>query len=397
MTNRTSLSEDSPATRATANRIGQTWRLLAGIGLITALAFGSGAQTAAQDTAPASDTASTPIDVVREVGPAVVTVLNLQRVSNASSATASPASAMSQIEPAGSGSGFIIDNQGHIVTNNHVVAGGVAFVVIFADGTKLDGAKLIGTDPVSDLAVIQVSDKVPATVTFGDSSQLEAGETVLAIGSPLGSFSNTVTEGIVGGLGRSLPMQPGGPVYTNLIQHDAPINPGNSGGPLFNLQGQVVGVNTIGIPQAEQNVPAQGLFFAIPSNTVQHIVQQLITSGTVVYPSLGLDDPVALDPELAAAVNLPIAQGVFVSNVEAGGPAAAAGIQAGDIILALDGQSIDEQHSWEELLFMHKPGDKLHVTLQRGEQQMQVVVTLSTRPSPSMECPDTTDCSVDVE
>ena len=119
---------------------------------------------------------------------------------------------------------------------------------------------MIGADPVSDLAVIQVSEPVPATVAFGDSSQLEAGETVLAIGSPLGTFSNTVTEGIVGGLGRTLPMQPGGPVYTNLIQHDAPINPGNSGGPLFNLQGQVIGVNTIGSPRQSRTYRLRGSF-----------------------------------------------------------------------------------------------------------------------------------------
>ena len=322
----------------------QTWHFLAGIGLIIALIFGTGARTEAQNAAPASDAAQAPIDVVRQVGPAVVTVINKQRVSAMSNTAGSPSSAMSQLEPVGSGSGFIIDDQGHIVTNNHVVAGGVAFDVIFADGKKLEGAKLIGADPVSDLAVIQVSDKVPATVALGDSSQLQVGETVLAIGSPLGSFSNTVTEGIVGGLGRSLPMQPGSPVYANLIQHDAPINPGNSGGPLFDLNGQVVGVNTIGIPEAEQDVPAQGLFFAIPSNTVQKIVQQLIDTGKVVYPSLGLQDPVALDPELAAVGNLPVAEGVFVSDVEAGGPAAEAGIETGDVILAIDGQPIDEQH-----------------------------------------------------
>jgi 2-alkenal reductase len=375
----------------------QMWHLFAGIGLIIALIFGTGTRTAAQNATPVSDTAQTPINVVRQVGPAVVTVINLQRVSSTADATGSPSPATSQVEPVGSGSGFIIDDQGHIVTNNHVVAGGVAFDVIFADGTKLEDAKLIGADPVSDLAVIQVSDTVPATVAFGDSSQLEAGETVLAIGSPLGSFSNTVTEGIIGGLGRSLPTQPGGSVYTNLIQHDAPINPGNSGGPLFNLQGQVVGVNTIGIPQAEQDVPAQGLFFAIPSNTVQTIVQQLIATGKVVYPSLGLQNPVALDPELAAVGDLPVAEGVFVSDVEEGGPAAAAGIVTGDVILAIDGQPIDEQHSWEELLFMHKPGETVQVTIQRGQQQLQVAVKLATRPAPSMACPETTDCSVDAE
>ena len=129
---------------------------------------------------------------------------------------------------------------------------------------------------------------------------------------------------------------------------------------------------------------------------MRQIVRQLISTGTVVYPSLGLQEPVALDPELAAIGNLPVAEGVFVSDVEAGGPAAEAGIKTGDIILAIDGQPIDEQHSWQELLFMHKPGDAVHVTIQRGQQQLQVAVKLATRPAPATARTGT-DCSADVE
>jgi S1-C subfamily serine protease len=213
---------------------------------------------------------------------------------------------------------------------------------------------------------------------------LQPGETVLAMGSPLGALSNSVTEGIVGGLGRSLPPQPGGPDYTNLIQHDAPINPGNSGGPLFDLHGHVVGINTIGIPEAEQGVPAQGLFFAIPANAAQRIVKQLIETGRVVYPSLGIEDPVLLDNTIAGFNNLPVSQGILVSGVVAGGPAERAGIKAGDIILAVDGQEIDAMHPLDDLLLMHAPGDSIELSVQ-GESRSQVAVTLEAR-TPEMAC-----------
>jgi 2-alkenal reductase len=309
------------------------------------------------------------VDVVARVGPAVVTVVNEQRFAFG---------AENDVQPVGSGTGFVIDNDGHIVTNWHVVDGGDKFFVIFADGTKRD-ATLVGSDEVSDLAVVKVSGTVPATVGFGDSSELKPGQPVLAIGSPLGAFNNTVTEGIIGATGRNFPYESGGPqVYDDLIQHDAAINPGNSGGPLFDLDGNVIGVNTLGIPTDEMGQPVQGLFFSIPSNTVKTIVTRLIASGKVTYPFLGVT-PYALDPVTAAAENLPVDNGVYVLSVGPGSPAAAAGIQEGDILLAIDGTKIDQQTSFTEALFPHKPGDKVSVDLQRGDQQLTVDVTLGER------------------
>jgi 2-alkenal reductase len=227
---------------------------------------------------------------------------------------------------------------------------------------------------VSDIAVIQVDGEVPATVGFGDSSALQVGQTVIAIGSPLGSFTNTVTQGIVSALNRDFP---GAPTYTNLIQHDAAINPGNSGGPLLDLHGNVVGVNTLGIPE-EQGNPVQGLFFAIPSNTVKTIAQRLIDEGSIAYPFMGVGiTPVT--PELVAQFNLPVNQGAIVTSVSAGSPAAEAGIREGDIITAIDDQAIDENTSFTEALFTHNPGDEVRVTVNRNGDERTFTVTLGTR------------------
>jgi 2-alkenal reductase len=317
-----------------------------------------------------------PVEVVEHVGPAVVTVINQQQASDF------PGQGEGQLQPAGMGSGFVSDDQGHVVTNNHVVEGGDQFQVIYADGTT-QSAKLIGADPLSDLAVVKVDGEAPSNVTLADSDELKPGETVLAIGSPLGAFTNTVTQGIVSALGRSLPQQSDGAVYTNLIQHDASINPGNSGGPLFDLSGQVVGVNTIGIPLTAQGMPAQGLFFAIPANTVMKITAQLIETGRAVYPYLGIGAPVGIDPVLAAQHNLPVDHGVYVTEVTPGSPAAEAGIQPGDIITAIDGEPIDQTHPFEEFLFEYGPGDTAELTIQRGDEELQVEVTLGERPAQS--------------
>ncbi|MEA2511873.1 MAG: 2-alkenal reductase [Thermomicrobiales bacterium] len=352
------------------------WYLYLAAVAVLSLAMLAGLPAWAQSATPTNGTSGkemTPVDVVAKVGPAVVTVINEQRVSGFLGQDA-------QMQPAGSGSGFIIDDQGHVVTNNHVVEGGDSFEVIYADGTK-QSAELVGADPTSDLAVVKVDGEMPGSVPFGDSNELKPGQSVLAMGSPLGAFANTVTDGIVSGLGRSLPQQAGGAVYTNLIQHDAPINPGNSGGPLFDLYGQVVGVNTIGIPMAEQGVPAQGLFFAIPSNTVKKITDQLIADGKVTYPFLGILNPVAIDAVLAAQNDLPVDHGVYVTDVSPGSPAADAGIKPGDVITAIDGEPIDQTHPLEEFLFEHQPGDTVELTIQRGDQEQQVQVTLGERPS----------------
>ena len=312
------------------------------------------------------------VQVVKDVGPAVVTVVNEQQVGGLGSNLALEA---------GRGTGFIIDDAGHIVTNWHVVNGGDQFEVIFADGEKRP-VTVAGADRLSDLAVVQVDGPLPAFVPFGNSDALEPGLPVLAIGSPLGTFTNTVTDGIVSGLGRDLPGSPaqGAPIYKNLIQHDAPINPGNSGGPLFDYNGQVVGVNTLGIPEVPgEGIPVQGLFFAIPSNTVQTITSQLIESGRVAYPYMAVQTQ-EITPELASLNELPIDHGAYVLGVDPNGPAAQAGIQEGDFILALGNVQIDEQTSFTEALFAFRPDDSIEVTVLRGRKELKLPVTLAELP-----------------
>lgn len=305
-------------------------------------------------------------EVVEEVAPGVVTVVNEQRA---------PGLGDPQAIPAGSGTGFVLDDAGHIVTNEHVVRDGDQFSVIFSDGTERN-ATLVGADPISDLAVIQVEGQVPETLTLGDSTNLQVGEPVLAIGSPLGTFTNTVTGGIISALGRNFP---GSSFYTNLIQHDAAINPGNSGGPLVNMAGEVVGVNTLGIPETELG-PVQGLFFAIPSNTVRQITDQLIQRGQVIYRYLGIEAVEPVTDEVAARYGLTVNRGALVTSVIPGGPAAEAGLQQGDVILSVAGQAIDETTSLTEALFAHEPGDAVAVQIQRGTEPVEVEILLSERP-----------------
>lgn len=306
-------------------------------------------------------------EVVDEVAPAVVTVHNEQVTQSTRG---------SDLTPAGSGTGFIINDEGYIVTNEHVVRDGDEFSVVFADGTERP-ATLVGADPISDLAVIQVDGEVPGTIPLGDSTGLEVGQPVLVIGSPLGAFTNTVTAGIVSALGRNFP---GATFYTNLVQHDAAINPGNSGGPLVNMDGEVVGVNTLGIPVDQGGQPVQGLFFAIPSNTVEKITDQLIENGEVAYPYLGIEAVEPVTEEIAAQAGLSVDRGALVTGIAPGGPAASAGVQEGDVILSVDGQTIDESTSLTEALFAHEPGETVPLELQRGDETVEVEIELGERP-----------------
>lgn len=308
-----------------------------------------------------------PVEVVAAVGPAVVTVVNEQ------------AAGRGRIGEAGRGTGFVVAEDGSIVTNAHVVAGGDQFEVIFADGEKRP-AELVGADPVSDLAVVRVRGGVPATVLVGDSDRVRPGQPALAIGSPLGTFTNTVTRGIISATGRDFPGNAtGSGVYTDLVQHDAAINPGNSGGPLLNLSGEVIGVNTLGIPLGEDGNPVQGLFFAVPSNTVKQIVDSLIKEGEVVYPYFGIRyEPVT--EEIAAQLNLVGDDGVLVTEAIPGDPAADAGIQADDVILAIGGEQIDARNSFQDALFDHEAGETVEVTLDRRGERVQVRVTLGIKP-----------------
>jgi 2-alkenal reductase len=310
--------------------------------------------------------------IVDRVMPAVVTVVNEQRFNNGMFGG-------TQVE-AGRGTGFAIDNSGDIVTNEHVVRGGTGFSVILANGEKRD-ATLVGADPLSDLAVVRIAGPVPATVEFGNSDTLQQGEPVLAIGSPLGEFTGTVTSGIISALNRDFPADPslgaGEGIYTDLIQHDAPINPGNSGGPLFDITGRVIGVNTLGIPQSGYT-PVQGLFFAIPSNHVAKIVSDLIENGRVPYPYIGVQyQPIS--PDLAAQNDLPVDYGAYVTAAVSGGPADQAGIRDGDIIVGIGDARISAQTTFTEALFAHAPGETVSVTVLRNGQERQVNVTLGER------------------
>ncbi len=323
----------------------------------------------------------TKVEVVDEVAPAVVTVYNL---------ATNPAllgDAQSQPQTQGAGTGFIIDEEGHIVTNWHVVEGGAEFAVLLQDGTEVE-AELIGTDPRDDLAVVKIDpEAVPATVPFGSSAELQPGQDILAIGSPLGAFSNSVTAGIVSALGRNQ-LSSGNATcqnYSNLIQHDAAINPGNSGGPLFNLQGEVVGVNTLGIPVAEGGQPVQGLFFAVPSSTVKTAVQQLIETGTVTQAWVGIAFH-SIDSSFANQYDLPVDHGILVTEIEAGSPADQADLQTGDIITAIEGVEITPTRALADIMFQHQPGETVTLSVIRDGEQSEVELTLGESPLNFEDC-----------
>jgi len=301
----------------------------------------------------------------------------------------------------GSGSGFVIDTDGHIVTNNHVVEGADEIDVTFADGT-VAVAKVIGRDTYSDLAVIKVdlaADKL-APLTLGDSDQTKVGQRVVAIGNPFG-LVGTMTVGIISGKGRTLPADSptGGTSFSNpdILQTDAAINPGNSGGPLLNSNGDVIGVNAA-IRTDGTNRANSGVGFAIPSNTVKRVATQLMKEGQVSYPYLGVsvDSNHFTTGELAAALKLPVKQGVLIASVVNGGPAERAGLKGGDrqvvvrgipvraggdILIAIDGDPINSFDEMIAYLAAKKlVGQTVTVTIMRGTDTLQVPVTLDERP-----------------
>ena len=301
----------------------------------------------------------------------------------------------------GSGSGFVLDSRGHIVTNNHVVEDADSIFVTFADGSVTE-AQLVGRDTASDLAVIrvEVDSALLQPVELGDSDQVKVGQRVVAIGNPFG-LAGTMTVGIVSAVGRTLPAETlsSGGSYRNpdIIQTDAPINPGNSGGPLLDSHGRVVGVNSA-IRTTGENRANSGVGFAVPSNTVRRIVPQLIENGRARYPYLGVSsDSRFTMAELAAALDLPTSQGVLISEVLPDGPADAAGLRGGDreatvrgfsllaggdIIVAIDGTPINSFDRMISYLVNHvEIGQNVVVTFVRGNQTLEVTLTVAERPS----------------
>jgi serine protease Do len=271
------------------------------------------------------------------------------------------------------GSGVFISPDGYILTNNHVIEGAQQLQVIFADGSDQD-ASLVGTDQYSDVAVLKVDGPAPAVATLGNSDALNPGETVIAIGSPLGDFKNTVTVGVVSATGRSIDTGEG---YTidGLIQTDAAINQGNSGGPLVNLAGEVIAINTLIIRSSGSGTVAEGLGFAIPINTARVVSTQIIQNGYVSRPYIGITwQPIT--PRVAAIYRLPVQYGVYITDVDSNSPASKAGLKVGDIITGIDDITLDETHAYINTLFQYSAGDTVTVSLMRNNRQMQVNVTL---------------------
>jgi 2-alkenal reductase len=296
---------------------------------------------------------SATIAAVQRVQPAVVTVLNQGRLGSSS------------------GSGVIINDDGYIVTNNHVVEGARQLGVVFYDGRQTE-ARLVGTFELTDLAVIRVEEPVPAVAELGDSDALQPGARVIAIGSALGDFRNTVTTGIVSALNRQIAN------LTGLIQTDAPINHGNSGGPLVNSAGQVVGINTLVVRGGQSN--AEGLGFAIPSNTVQAVSDQLIANGQVERPYLGIRFR-AVAPDEADELGLRVGEGVLLERVEADSPVAQAGLQVGDVVVSIGGRPLDANTSLFNLMLHFRAGQQVDVEVVRDGQLQTLQVTLGAFPA----------------
>ena len=359
----------------------------------TCTAFGN-------EVAPASADMSV-ADVAEKINPAVVTILNMQPLSQANSGSFTGVDGLpeipgigdlpgmpeapsdnqgdnapqtsqaddDQLVPIGSGSGFFADDLGHVITNAHVVNGAQELNVVFQDGTQVP-AEVIGKDDLVDVAIIQVElpsgTKAPGIAAFGDSDALRPGEEIVAIGNALGEFPNTVSEGTVNGTHRAFPGL-GGP--SEYVQHDAEIWHGNSGGPLLNLRGEVVGINTAGISDSDMgtDLGSADMAFAVEGNTVCKAAAQLLQDGKIAWPYMGIQGQETAD-------------GQEITEIVSDGPSATSGLQVGDVITALDGTDVGPQNSLIDLLFEHEAGDTVSVTVDRSGDTQTFDVTLGERP-----------------
>jgi S1-C subfamily serine protease len=282
------------------------------------------------------------------------------------------------------GSGVIYRADGYIITNNHVVSDETTgdpvstIKVTFATGEQLD-ATIVGRDPLSDLAVIKVQPKGDLPVAKFVAGTPKVGEYAIAIGSPLG-YENSVTLGIVSGLGRSIEGVTGaeGVALTNLVQTDAPISPGNSGGALANSNGEVIGINVAYLPPGSTG--AVNIGFAIPSTTAVSVADQIISTGKATHAYMGVGTQ-PITPELQKQYGLSRSSGLLIAEVAASSPAAAAGLQQGDIILKVNGQDITDSTALVTLVRGMKPGDQVQLTIDRNGQEQTVTVTLADRPA----------------
>jgi S1-C subfamily serine protease len=335
----------------------------------------AGAPGASGIPAPLDQTTAV-TQVAGNVSPAVVTIDTTGTAG--SSGAADPFS----LPQGGIGSGVIFDGNGWILTNHHVVEGTTKLTVKFKDGREVDGT-VYGVDTLTDLAIVKIASTNLPTAKIGDSSLIKVGQLAIAIGSPLGTYTNTVTSGIISALGRSITVQSG--TINNLIQTDAAINPGNSGGPLLDANGTVVGINTAVAGSA------QGIGFAIPINIARPIMQQALANEPLVRPWIGVRY-VPIDVQVQTTQKLPVDHGAWISSgqdatgqttpgVVPGGPADKAGIKEGDIILSIEGITLDTEHPLDDVLSQYAPGKTVTLSVLRNGQTMQLQLTLGTRPA----------------
>lgn len=348
----------------------------------------AGTEQEAEDGAVGDASESETTQAIESSRESVVSVINLQRIDSFLPGIFGEDAETQQQEPeeAGIGSGVIYKTDGdtaYIVTNHHVVEGAEELQINMQNGESVT-ANVVGTDIWTDLAVLSIpSEQVEGTLDFANSDELTVGQTAIAIGSPLGeAFSGSVSQGIVSGLDRSVPVDldgDGGYDWeANVIQTDAAINPGNSGGALIDSNGNLIGINSmkISMPQVE------GIGFAIPANEVQKVVSQIEENGEVQRPFFGvtLQDLYTIPPEvLQSEMNLPedVNSGVVISSVQQGSPAANVGMQQLDLVTALDGSEVGNMMELRQYLYYEKqPGDEMTVEFYRNGEQQTVTVTL---------------------
>ncbi len=306
--------------------------------------------------------------VVDKVSPAVVSIVT----------KAQARSFYGVGEQEGAGTGIIVGKNGYILTNKHVVNGVSTVGVVLADGTKYENVKVLGADPLNDVAFLKIDNasNLP-TAELGDSSSVRVGQKVIAIGNSLGQYQNTVTSGIISGLGRPIAAQSGDQVenLSDLLQTDAAINPGNSGGPLLNLNGQVIGINTAIIEDA------QGIGFSIPINATKGILKGVLGNGVVKRAYLGVNF-IPITPDIAKENDLPVKQGAYIKGlnnktaVVKDGPADKAGIKDGDIVIKVGGVEVGIAGGISSLISEYAPGDAIELVVLRGGQTVTIKVTL---------------------
>jgi S1-C subfamily serine protease len=347
------------------------------------------AQAPIAATQPVSGSAHTVGQVYDEDGQGVAYIESQEKPT----ATASPFGPMQQGGGTATGSGILMDNDGHILTNAHVVDGASSVTVKFGDGDALD-AKVLGVDDSTDVAVLSVDpSKVSAQpLHLGDSDAVKVGDPAVAIGNPYG-LDRTVTSGIISALQRSI-SAPNGFTISNVIQTDAAINPGNSGGPLIDASGRVIGINSQ-IATGSDGTGSVGIGFAVPINTAKNVASQIIDGGSVQHAYLGIEGA-DLDSQLADVLNLGVDHGALVQKVTKDGPAEAAGLQAGnatvsidgtqvkaggDVITAVDGQQIEGMDDLISAVNAKQPGDEITLDVLRDGAQKQVTVKLGDRPA----------------